>query len=100
VSDTTGEPIGELSDAGATRWTEARLTALETVAAGKVTKSPPLKGESHFMVSGYWQKPRQGPYIWLAENCFIRIRETNPCWMPVSLTATGQLHLTSTKDTA
>ena len=52
--DATGDPIGELPDKGTTRWTDARRTALETVAAGKVTKTWPLKGHPAFMVAGYW----------------------------------------------
>ena len=97
--DATGDPIGELPDEGTTRWTDARRTALETVAAGRVTKTWSLKGHPAFVVAGYGQNPRQGPHIWMAENGFVRPGEPNLCGTSVVLSETGYQHLTATKDT-
>jgi hypothetical protein len=54
--------------------TEARIRALKDIADGKVTHrmADRFDKQARYEITGFWQKPRQEPYRWLAANGFIR----------------------------
>jgi len=78
--------------------TEARIRALKEVADGKVTHrmADSIQKQARFTVAGYWQKPRQEPYLWLRANGLITYAPSLR-GAPVELTQLGKAALGQTR---